>query len=228
MARPHRGPARQPLRNEKPGGEVGAESGADAVRLRRVNRWLVEDIREDLGDLYEEFSATGSDGGCRGPGRQDFLNRLAGDIRRPGFAMVIAETDGLMGCAFGFPVLGDGRWWLGFDGALPRSIERITRSGGVFAISDTLVRPHPRDQKPAHRLRERLLADHRATLGATLVDQADHPALDSLRSGGWRDVGRVQKPTAATTYRALVLPLGERTTARLKGLAHGSGTRWPG
>lgn len=204
------------------------DSGADAVRLRRVNRWLVEDIREDLGDLYEESCATASGEAHRSPSRQDFLNHLAGDVRRPGFAMVIAETDSLMGCAFGFPVLSDGRWWLGFDGALPRTIERITKSSSVFAISDTLVRPHPQDQKLAHRLQERLLTDHQATLGATLVDQADRPTLDSLRSRGWLDVGEVLRPTNPTTFRALVLPLGERATARLEGLAHEAWTRWPG
>lgn len=224
MARPRQGPSRRPRGDEKP----GVDSGADAVRLRRVNRWLVEDIREDLGDLYEESCATGSGKAYRSPGRQDFLNHLAGDIRRPGFAMVIAETDSLMGCAFGFPVLSDGRWWLGFDGALPRTIERITKSSSVFAISDTLVRPYPQDQKLAHRLQERLLTDHQATLGATLVDQADHPTLDSLRSSGWLDVGEVRRPTRPTTFRALVLPVGERTTARLEGLAHEAWIRWPG
>lgn len=201
--------------------------GADAVRLRRVNRWLVEDIREDLGDLYEESCATGSGRTYRSPSRQDFLNRLAGDIRRPGFAMVIAETDGLSGCAFGFPVLGDGSWWLGFDGALRHRIERITRSSGVFAISDTVVRPYPKDEKLAQRLQERLLTDHQAAVGATLVDHADLPTLDSLRSSGWLDIGVVRKQTSATTFRALVLPLVERTTAT-EGRAHEAWTRWPG
>ncbi|MHA5050716.1 hypothetical protein [Streptomyces sp. SD15] len=224
MARPYQGPSRQPRGDEKP----GVDSGADAVRLRRVNRWLVEDIREDLADLYEESCATGSGEAYRSPSRQDFLNHLAGDIRRPGFAMVIAETDSLVGCAFGFPVLSDGRWWRGFDGALPRTIERITKSSSVFAISDTLVGPHPQDQKLAHRLQERLLTDHQATLGATLVDQADRPTLDSLRSWGWLDVGELRRPMSPTTLRALVFPLGERTTARLEGLAHETWTRWPG
>lgn len=224
MDRPRQGPSRRPRGGEKP----GVNSGVAAVRLRRVNRWLVEDIREDLGDLYEDSCATGSGTAYRSPGRQDFLNHLADDIRRPGFAMVIAETDTLTGCAFGFPVLSDGRWWFGFHGVLPRTIERITKSNSVFAISDTLVRPHPQDQKLAHRLQEKLLTDHQATLGATLVDQADRPTLDSLRSSGWLDIGEVRRPTSPTTFRALVLPLGERTAARLEGLAHEAWIRWPG
>ncbi|MFJ1971413.1 hypothetical protein ACIO93_22360 [Streptomyces sp. NPDC087903] len=202
--------------------------GADAVRLRRVNRWLVEDIREHLGDLHEESCAAESGGTYRRPSRQDFPRRLAGDVRRPGFAMVIAETDRLTGCAFGFPVLSDGPWWLGFDGALPRSNERITESSGVFAICDTVVRPYPKDQKPAQRLRERLVTDHQATVGATLVDHADLPTLDWLRSSGWLDIGVVRRPTSATTFRALVLPLGERTTVRPEGRAHEAWRRWPG
>ena len=77
--------------------------------------------------------------------------------------MVIAETDHLVGCAFGFPVCGDGFWWLGFDGPLPQSLQRLTASGGVFAITDILVRPHPQDQDVARRLQERLLSDHQAS-----------------------------------------------------------------
>ncbi|WP_328757911.1 MULTISPECIES: hypothetical protein [Streptomyces] len=210
------------------GADLGADPGPGAVRMRRVNRWLVEDIRENLGNLYEDSCATAPGKAYRRPSRQDFLSHLTDHIRRPGFAMVIAETDSLTGCAFGFPVLGDGRWWLGFDGVLPRTIERITRSGSVFAISDTLVRPHPQDQKLAHRLQEKLLTDHQATLGATLVDQADRPTLDSLHSSGWLDIGELRRPTSPTTFRALVLPLGERTTTRLEGLAHEARIRWPG
>ncbi|MFC7258759.1 hypothetical protein [Streptomyces lutosisoli] len=162
--------------------------------------------------------------------RQDFLNRLTSDIRRPGFAMVIAETDGLVGCAFGFPVRSDGFWWLGFDGALPSSIEQLTESGSVFAITDILVSPHPhgQDHDVACRLQEQLLTDHQASLGATLVNQDDHPALASLRSWGWLDIGEVWRPAGPTMFRALVFPLGERTTARLEGLAHDAWTRWPG
>ncbi|MFE7170262.1 hypothetical protein [Streptomyces sp. NPDC057616] len=78
------------------------------VRLRRLNRRLVEDLREDLAGLYVESRVPAPGDAYRRPGRQDFLNRLAADMGRPGFAMVIAESDGLMRCAFGFPVRGDG------------------------------------------------------------------------------------------------------------------------
>ncbi|MFI8090350.1 hypothetical protein ACIF9R_18835 [Streptomyces sp. NPDC086080] len=139
-------------------------------------------------------------------------------MRRPGFAMVIAETHSLMGCAFGFPVLGDGSWWLGFEGTLPRSVGQLTVCGGVFTFADIMIRPHPQDQELARRVQERLLTDHQASLGATLVDQADRPTLATLRSWGWLDIGELRRPLGATTFRALVLPLEGRTTARLEGL----------
>lgn len=221
-------------------GEGPAEAGAaaparavesstrDAVRLRRVNRWLAQGLGGELADLYVDSRERSAAEACRSRSRLDFLNRLAGDIRRPGFAMVIAETDHLVGCAFGFPLAGDGSWWLGFDGALPQSIEQLTVSGGVFAVTRVLVQPHPQDQDVVRRLQERLLSDHQASLGATLVDPDDHPALASLRSWGWLDVGEVWRPAGPTMFRALVFPLGERTTARLAGLAHDAWTRWPG
>lgn len=199
----------------------------DAVRLRRVNRWLAQGLGGELADLYVDSRETPAAEAYRSRSRQDFLNRLTGDIRRPGFAMVIAETDHLVGCAFGFQVASDGFWWLGFDGALPQSIEQLTESGGVFTITSILVQPHPQDQDVARRLQERLLSGHQAPLGAILVDPDDHPTLASLRSWGWLDVGEVWRPAGPTMFRALVFPLGERTTARLEGLAHDAWTRWP-
>lgn len=87
---------------------------------------------------------------------------------------------------------------------------------------------HPHDRELAHRVQERLLAGHQASLGATLVDQADREALAALRSWGWLDIGGLRGPTGATTFRALVLPFGERTTARLKGLVTLPGGGGPG
>ncbi|MBB5105642.1 hypothetical protein [Streptomyces spectabilis] len=201
-----------------------------AVRLRRVNRRLVEGLRQDLADLYVESCVTDPGKEYRSPSREDFLNRLTGDTRRPGFAMVIAETDGLVGCAFGFPVRGDGFWWIGFEGALSRSIEQLTESSSVFAITNILVRPHPQvlGQDVARRLQERVLTDHQASLGTTLVDQADRRALEAHRSWGWQDIGEIWRPTGHTMFRVLVLPLGERAVARLEGLTHHAWTRWPG
>ncbi|WP_248503966.1 hypothetical protein [Streptomyces sp. D2-8] len=188
----------------------------------------MEDLYEDLADLYAESRVTAPGDAYRRPSRQNFMDRLTTDMRRPGFAMVIAEMDRPMGCAFGFPVRGDGSWWGGFDGTLPHSIDQLTVSGRVFAFGDILVRPHPRDRDLARRLQERLLTEHQASLGAMLVDQAARATLAALRSRGWLDIGVFRRPAGPTTFRALVLPVGERTTARLKGLVTMPGGGGPG
>jgi hypothetical protein len=140
--------------------------------------------------------------------------------------MVIAESTALVGCAFGFPVRSDDFWWLGFDGALPRSIEQLTESESAFATNKILGAPHEQDDDIARRLQQRLLTDHHASLGATLVDQAARPSLAAFWSWGWRDIGEVWKPAGPTMFRAL--PIRERRTMRLNGLPRHAGTRWPG
>ncbi|KAB1986446.1 hypothetical protein F8144_22375 [Streptomyces triticiradicis] len=200
----------------------------EAVRLRRVNRELAQGLSGKLTDLYVDSRKTSRpDAYCR-PSRRHFLNRLTADIRRPGFAMVIAETDGLVGCAFGFPVRSDSFWSIGFDWALPRGIEQLAATGGVFAITAVLVPPHPQDAYVARRLQERLLADRQVSLGVTLVDRADHPTLTALRSWGWLDVGEFRQPASATLLRVLVLPVGEPTSLKPGGLAHDDWRQWPG
>jgi hypothetical protein len=191
--------------------------------LRRLDRELVDGMGHDLADLYVNSLHTAPGDAYRRSGPQDFLNRLSTDMRRPEFAMVIAETDVLMGCAFGFPVDRDGSWWLGFDGVLPRSVGQLTVSGRAFSFGGVLIRPHPQDRRLARRVQERLLTDRRASLGATLVDRADHPALAALRSWGWLDVGQLRRTLGATTFRALVLPFAACATARPEGLVTMSG-----
>jgi GNAT superfamily N-acetyltransferase len=197
----------------------------DAVRVRQLTRWQAEDLREDLADLYVESSDAAPGEEYRD--REAFLHRLADDVQQPGFDMLVAETTALAGCAFGFPVARDGGWWEGFDGDLPQNIGQLTASGHVFAITKILVHPHELHQGIAHRLQERLLADHEASLGASLVNPDDHAALAAYRSWGWQDVGEVHKPPGPVTLRALVLQLGERSAAEPDGLAHNAGTQRP-
>lgn len=219
-AEPWRGQSR------KPGG--GEPSAVAPMRLRRLNRWLVESLRQDLVELYGASRATAPGDPYRRPSRQNFSDRLTTDMRRPGFALVIAETDSLTGCAFGFPVRDEGSWWLGFEGTLPRGVGQLTVSGGVFAFADIVIRPHAQGRGLARRLQERLLTDHQASLGATLVDRADRPTLAALRSWGWLDIGELRRPLSPTTFRALVYPRGERATARLEGLVTVPGGGGPG
>ena len=73
----------------------------DGIRLRRLTRRQAEDMREDIADLAAE-SVAGTAGEAYHD-RGDFLHRIAVTARRPGFALLVAETTVLVGCAFGFP-----------------------------------------------------------------------------------------------------------------------------
>lgn len=196
-----------------------------AVRLRRLNRWQAEDLREDLADLCVESSLSGSGEEYRG--REAFLQRLAEDVRRPGFDMLLAERETLAGCVFGFPVTRDGTWWQGFLGVLPRNIEQLTASGHLFAISHLVVHPHDQGRGLADRLQRQLLADHEASLGVTLVTRNDRAGLSAFHSWGWREIGEVRRQPGSTTLRALALPLGERTAQTPDGLGHNAETQRP-
>ncbi|MFH8410514.1 hypothetical protein ACH4FX_37915 [Streptomyces sp. NPDC018019] len=195
-------------------------SAPEAVRLRHLSRWQAEALREDLADLYVESAEAASGETYRR--REDFLRRLADSGRRPGFSLLVAETPTLAGCAFGFPVARDGAWWIGFEGGLPRSVEQLTSSGHTFAVTEIVVHPHGHASGLARRLQARLLADNHASLGATLVDQADHATHSAFRAWGWQDIGQVRRPSGPAALRALVLPLGER-----HGLAHDARTQRP-
>jgi GNAT superfamily N-acetyltransferase len=141
--------------------------------------------------------------------------------------MLTAEAPDLVGCAFGFPVPRDGSWWSGFRGTLPQDVEQLTASGHIFAISGMVVRPSERRHGLADRLQERLLADHRALLGATLVDRTHRAACAGFQSRGWRNIGLVYRPPGPTVLRALVLPRGEPTAAEPGHVAHQARTPWP-
>ncbi|MFI7341307.1 hypothetical protein ACIBUY_25615 [Streptomyces sp. NPDC050085] len=198
----------------------------DSVRLRRLNRWQAEGLREDLADLYVE--STPAPPGEDFPAREAFLRRLANEVQLPGFDMLVAEAETLTGCAYGVPVARDGSWWEGFDGALPQNLEQLTASGHVFAITETVVHPHQHAHGLARRLQERLLADHQASLGVTLADRSDHSVRAALTAWGWQEIGQVHRqPPGPTTLRVLVLPLGERTSEHPDGLAHNDRTQRP-
>ncbi|WP_329267262.1 hypothetical protein [Streptomyces sp. NBC_01451] len=199
--------------------------GLDTVRLRRLNRWQAEGLREDLADLYVESSDAES--GEEFHDRQKFLQRLAEDVKLPGFDMLVAEAETLTGSVCGFSVPRDGSWWQGFDGPLPQNLEQLTASGHVFAILETVVHPHQHARGLARRMQERLLTDHQASLGVTLVDQSARWTLAVLKGWGWQDVGRIERLPGPTTFRVLVLPLGERTEDHPDGLAHNDRTQRP-
>ncbi|GAA4064424.1 hypothetical protein [Streptomyces shaanxiensis] len=174
----------------------------------------------ELGDLYAQTST--GDPCAWNRARSAFLRRLATDVRRPGFALLIAETTVssgatlLTGCAHGFPVRGGGPWWQGLDGYLPEGLLRVAASGRLFAISEILVgrsvrtQNQSRDWNLARRLQRRLLTDHAAALGVMLVHRGDVRTLEALRFWGWQyvlaDVADARgTPLCAPPCRVLVL-----------------------
>ena len=218
--------ARQAHEPEVPEPSVtGAADAMDTVRLRRLNRWQAEGMREDLADLYVESSD--AEAGEEFHDRQKFLARLEDEVKLPGFDMLVAEAEALTGCVCGFSVPRDGSWWQGFDGPLPQNLEQLTASGHVFAILETLVHPHQHAHGLARRMQESLLTDHQASLGVTLVDESARWTLATLKGWGWREVGRIRREPDATAVRVLVLPLGERTADHPDGLAHNERTQRP-
>ena len=209
--------------------------------LRRINRWQAEEQREDLADLYVECS--GIEPGEEFARREDFVARLVADARHPGFDMLVAETATLVGFVFGVPVDRDGAWWDGFAGGLPGSVEQLTASGHVFAITELVVHPYA-SAGVADRLQARLLGDHQASLGAVLLPREDRAGCAAFRSWGWREIGEVHRPSdgevpvagvpdgevpdgTGTVLRALVLEVGVRTTAVPGGLTHNNHTQRP-
>ncbi|MFD9005302.1 hypothetical protein ACFV0T_30870 [Streptomyces sp. NPDC059582] len=166
------------------------ESPREGERVRPLSRLQVEDRLEELGDLYARTS--GGDPREWDRARALFLRRLAADLRRPGFALLIAENPALMACAYGFSVCGDGLRRESFGGGLPEGLLRLAAAGRLFTVSEILVPPRVRtryqnrDWNLARRLQRRLLTDHAATLGITLVRRSDAVTLDALRSWGWR------------------------------------------
>ena len=200
-------------------------SPLDTVRLRRLNRWQAEGLREDLADLYVESSD--AEAGEEFNDRQKFLVRLADEVKLAGFDMLVAEAAALAGCVCGFSMPRDGSWWEGFEGPLPQNLEQLTASGHVFAILETLVHPHQHAHGLARLMQERLLADHQASLGVTLVDESARGVGRTLEGWGWREIGRIRREPDSTAVRVLVLPLGERTEDHPDGLAHNDRTQRP-
>jgi hypothetical protein len=194
-------PGRQPTLSETPPQRRRpGPSPEQGEFVRPLTRRQIDDRMRELGELYTHTSS--SQVRASDASNQDrsavFRRRLAGHMRRPGFELLVAETAGpsgaigLTACAYGFPVSGDGPWWDGLDGCLPQSLLRVAAIGRLFAIADILVERRVRTQDQsrewnlARRLQKRLLSDHPAALGVTLVDRDNADTLEALLSWGWR------------------------------------------
>lgn len=203
----HAGPDRR--RMPKPRPERGSSPG-EGERLRPLTRRQIEDRRQELGDLYAETSGGGP--WAWNQDRDAFLRRLAADVRRPGFELLIAETTALTGCAYGFPVPGDGPWWERSGGCLPGKLLRLAAAGRLFVVCGILVPPRVRRENQgrswnlARRLQRRLLTDHGAAVGVVLVNRSDHKTAEALRSWGWRYLeGDPPRTSPLGPFRVLVL-----------------------
>jgi GNAT superfamily N-acetyltransferase len=212
-----------------PGPRLSRESpghgNQETVYLRGLNRWQADHQREDLADLHVECYEQAQGEEYRS--REEFLRRLVNDVQRPGFDLVLAEQDTLVGCTFGFPVDRNGSWWRGFRGRLPQDVERLTASGHVFVVAELMVHPYHQHQGVGLRLLQELLTWQHATLGVILLDPANDAAGAASRSWGWQEIGEVRMAPGAPVLRVLTRPVDQRTSARPSTLAHDSHSQRP-
>ncbi|MFF5145556.1 hypothetical protein ACFY6U_38610 [Streptomyces sp. NPDC013157] len=215
--RPARGRPRTRLPDPDSATAERRSSPEVAERVRPLSRGQVADRLQELGDLYAETS--GGDAWAWNQARATFLLHLAADSRRPGFSLLIAETTALAGYAYGFPTAGTGPWGPRFRGHVREGLLRRAVTGGLFVVSGIVVPPRVRREYKdqvwnlARRLQRRLLSDHGAALGVTLVDARDARTVETMRSWGWRDAGDGTLPAVPLAvppgpFRLLVLVPG--------------------
>ncbi|MFD4975369.1 STAS domain-containing protein [Streptomyces sp. NPDC058424] len=184
----------------------------DAIRLRRLTRWQAEGMREDIADLAAE-SVAGTPGEAYHD-RGDFLRRLAVMAHRPGFALLVAETTVLVGCAFGFPVGPDGSGRRGFDGTLQETVQRLTSRARFVVLTQVVAHPHAQHRDIARRLQQRLLTDLHSSLGVTLLHPADQAGQAAFSSWGWQNMGEVVGLHGPVAPCVLSLPVEGLSPAR--------------
>ncbi|MFI5568367.1 STAS domain-containing protein [Streptomyces sp. NPDC051740] len=184
----------------------------EGIRLRRLTRRQAEDMREDIADLAAE-SVAGTAGEAYHD-RGDFLHRLAVTAHRPGFALLVAETTVLVGCAFGFPMGPDGCGHRECGGTLQEIIQRLTSRARFVVLAQVVAHPHAQHRDIAHRLQQRLLTDLHSSLGVTLLHPADRAGQAAFSSWGWQNMGEVVGLHGAVAPCVLTLSAGELPLAR--------------
>ncbi|WP_078631687.1 STAS domain-containing protein [Streptomyces resistomycificus] len=201
---------RRDLTSTAPRAPTGSARGSvqpvlkDGIRLRRLSRWQAEGVREDIADLAAE-SVAGTPGEAH-QDRGDFLRRLAVSVHRPGFALLVAETTVLVGCAFGFPVGPDLSGRRGLDATLQESIQRLTSRARFAVLTQVVAHPHAQHLDIARRLQQRLLRDLRCRLGVTLLHPADLVGQSAFSSWGWQNMGEVVGLPGPGAPCVLILP----------------------
>ena len=142
-------------------------------------------MREDIADPAVA-SVAGSPGKAY-RARSDFLRRLAVSARRPGFALLLAETTVLVGCVFGFPVSPVGP----SERGLQEGIQRLTGCARFLLLTQVVAHRHPQHRDIGRRLQQRLLADERTELGVALLSPADRAGQAAYVSWGRRNHGEM-------------------------------------
>ncbi|MFI0240490.1 hypothetical protein [Streptomyces sp. NPDC016845] len=158
------------------------------VYLRRLTRWQAEQQREAVANLY--VATYRGAAGSEYRDRTGFLRRFEQDVRHDGFDMAVADSPGLVGCAYGHPLEPDGSWWAGFPVEVTPQTEELTASGRVFALSEIMVLPDQRRRGVATRLGALLLS--RLSLDmvvAGLTEEATAAGVGELfRAWGWKEL----------------------------------------
>ncbi|BCL29492.1 GNAT family N-acetyltransferase [Streptomyces aurantiacus] len=163
------------------------------VYLRRLSRWQAEQQRDAVADVYVSAYRSATEAERRD--RRGFLARLEQHVQHTGFDMVVADTAGTVGCAYGFRVPRSGEWWPDLQEQLPADVEELTASGRAFLLAELMVLPDHRRRGIATRLVERLLIRLEADL---VVATADHYG----DGGDVDDGGDDARNAAAATFRA--------------------------
>ncbi|GGQ93477.1 STAS domain-containing protein [Streptomyces flaveolus] len=176
----------------------------EGVRLRRLSRWQTEAMEEDIADLAVA-SVAGTAGEAHKEGRE-ILRRLAVSARHPGFALLVAETTELVGCAYGFPVGEAGSAQQGHDETLLTCIGRLTSCAEFVVLTQFVAHPHPRNRDIARRLQQHLLADRHSQLGVALLHPADRAGQATFASWGWRNMGEIVGLPGSITPCVMTLP----------------------
>ncbi|MFJ2761795.1 STAS domain-containing protein [Streptomyces prasinus] len=184
----------------------------DGIRLRRLTRRQAEGMREDIADLAAA-SVAGTPGKAYHD-REDFLRRLAVNAHRPGFALLVAETTVLVGCAFGFPVGPDDPGRRAFDGMLQESVQRLTSHARFAVLTQVVAHPHAQHRDIARRLQQRLLTDLHSFLGVALLHPSDRAGQAAFSSWGWQNMGEVVGLPGPVAPCVLILPVEGPSPAR--------------
>ncbi|MER6279694.1 STAS domain-containing protein [Streptomyces sp900105245] len=171
----------------------------DGIRLRRLTRQQTQDMSGDIADLAAEPVAWLSAQAYRDRG--GFLRWLAANARRPGFALVVAETTVLVGCAFGFPIGPGAR----SERELQESVQRLTGRAHFLFLTQVVAPHHAQRRDIGHRLQQRLLADRHTALGVTLLLATDKGGQAAFESWGWENCGEMVSMPGRGAPRVLEL-----------------------